>query len=295
MLKIISCISIIMLTAILIIIIESVREHKIFKVTRYKIFNKKIPEEFKNTKLVVISDVHNAFYGNDNEKLFNKIRELKPDFIILAGDMTVANTKNFEKNIKTAGNIIKLSDIADVFYGIGNHEKRMMVKDLLKDNWDDYYKIIQNHKGKHNFCFMNNKKIEINRADKKINIYGLDIDLSYYERFSKLRPDVTDIEKDVGKPDKDEFNMLIAHNPEYFDIYEKWGADLTFSGHVHGGMVRLPFLGGIVSPKPRLFPHYDYGKYEKNGKTMLLSGGTGSHSIKIRFNNIPEILYVELN
>ena len=294
MLKIISCISIILLIAILIVVIESIREHKKFKVTRYKISNEKIPDEFKNTKLLVLSDLHNAFYGKENEKLFNKIRELKPDFIILAGDMPVANTKNAENNIKTAKSIIKLSETADVFYGIGNHEKRMMVKDFLKDNWDEYYNIVKNHKGTHDFYIMNNKKIEIEREDKKINIYGLDLELSYYQRFSRLRPDVTDIEKSIGKPDKDKFNMLIAHNPEYFDIYEKWGADLTFSGHVHGGMIRLPVIGGVISPKPRLFPHYDYGKYEKNGRIMLLSSGIGSHSVKIRFNNIPEILLVEL-
>ena len=73
MLKIISCISIILLIAILIVVIESIREHNKFRVTCYKISNEKIPDEFKNTKLVVISDLHNAFYGNDNEKLFNKI------------------------------------------------------------------------------------------------------------------------------------------------------------------------------------------------------------------------------
>ena len=86
----------------------------------------------------------------------------------------------------------------------------------------------------------------------------------------------------------------MAHHPEFFERYTEWGANLTLSGHNHGGMVRLPLLGGIVSPQYQLFPKYDGGKYEKGENTMILSRGLGTHTIKIRFFNVPELCMIEL-
>jgi hypothetical protein len=86
----------------------------------------------------------------------------------------------------------------------------------------------------------------------------------------------------------------MAHNPEYFEEYVTWGADLIFSGHVHGGMVRLPFLGGAVSPMIHFFPKYDKGLFENSNRYMILSGGLGNHTYKFRVNNLPEIVSVTL-
>ena len=98
----------------------------------------------------------------------------------------------------------------------------------------------------------------------------------------------------VGKVNKDEFNILLAHTPFYFDEYEKWGADLTLCGHVHGGVVRLPFVGGLLSPDRKFFPKYDLGKYEKNNSTMLVSKGLGGSKVLIRINCKPEIVSIKL-
>jgi hypothetical protein len=92
----------------------------------------------------------------------------------------------------------------------------------------------------------------------------------------------------------EEFSILIAHNPDYFDDYARWGADLTLSGHIHGGLVRLPFLGGVLSPKLKLFPKYDYGYFETGGKRMIITGGLGAHNPKIRINNPPELVIVTM-
>lgn len=98
----------------------------------------------------------------------------------------------------------------------------------------------------------------------------------------------------LGNPEKKCFNLLIAHNPDYFDAYADWGADLTVSGHVHGGLMRLPFLGGVISPKLRLFPHYDGGRFEKDGKEMILSRGLGTHTLPIRIFNPGEMVVIRL-
>lgn len=279
----------------MLVVLESIREHKKFKVTTYKITNDKIPSEFKNTKAVVLSDMHNTFYGKDNEKILETIKKINPAFIIIAGDMPVANTKNSENNLKSARFVTKLADIADVYYGMGNHEERMMKKELLKDDWKKYTEILDTYKGSHKIFFLDNNKKNIYKNKDSISIYGLNLELEYYKRFSNEKPDKKEIDDKVGASNKESYNILIAHNPDFFESYVTWGADLILSGHVHGGMVRLPLIGGVVSPKPRFFPHFDYGVYKMDNSTMLLSNGLGSHSIKLRINNIPEIILIEFD
>ncbi len=259
----------------------------------YNISNEKLPTDFKNSKFVMISDMHNSFYGKNNEKVLNTIKDINPDFIVIAGDMPVANTENETINLKTAQFITDLADISDIYYGFGNHEERMMEKELLKDSWEKYYDVIKTYKGSHNIYCMNNNMLRIYKDKSFINIFGLNLELKFYQRFSNEKLEADEIIEKVGEPDKALYNIIIAHNPDYFESYVGWGADLILSGHVHGGMVRLPFIGGVISPKPRLFPHFDYGKYEKDKSIMLLSNGLGSHSIKLRINNIPEIVVIQ--
>ena len=102
------------------------------------------------------------------------------------------------------------------------------------------------------------------------------------------------LRKLLGTPDREKFQLLIAHNPVYFDAYADWGADLVVSGHVHGGIMRLPFLGGVLSPSLTLFPKYDGGMFREHGSTMILSRGLSSHTIPIRIFNPGELIVIEL-
>ena len=102
------------------------------------------------------------------------------------------------------------------------------------------------------------------------------------------------IDRMVGHSDKNRFQVLIAHNPQYFNEYTEWGADLTVSGHVHGGIVRLPLIGGVISPAIALFPRFDGGKFEKEGNTMILSRGLGTHTIHVRFYNPGEVCVIRI-
>ena len=90
------------------------------------------------------------------------------------------------------------------------------------------------------------------------------------------------------------YHILLAHNPEYFDAYEQWGADLVLSGHVHGGLIRLPFLGGVIAPSLKLFPKYDGGLFYKNNTTMILSRGLAFHNLGLRMWNQGELVVIEL-
>ena len=130
-------------------------------------------------------------------------------------------------------------------------------------------------------------------VDAGIAIYGTQIDKIYFRRFR-----VAPMQKDylaqlLGHKDDGKFNILIAHNPDYFPQYAAWGADLVLAGHVHGGMVRIPGWKGIVSPAVRLFPKYDGGLFRIGKSTMLLSRGLGMHTIPIRLFNPGEVLVVD--
>jgi hypothetical protein len=131
---------------------------------------------------------------------------------------------------------------------------------------------------------------------ENIVIYGSQIDKIYYKRF-KIQP----MEKNylgsiLGQPNKDRYNILIAHNPDYFPYYADWGADLVLSGHIHGGMVRIPFINkGVVSPNVSFFPKYDAGMYREKESTMILSRGLGMHTIPIRLFNPAELVTIDFD
>ena len=99
----------------------------------------------------------------------------------------------------------------------------------------------------------------------------------------------------LGKVDKSRYNILLAHNPDYLKQYAKWGADLVISGHVHGGIMRLPFLGGIIAPSFKIFPKYSGGLYEEGESKMILSTGLGSHTIPVRVFNPAQLVVLEID
>ena len=92
----------------------------------------------------------------------------------------------------------------------------------------------------------------------------------------------------------DGYTLLLSHRPELFDAYVQAGADLVFSGHLHGGQFRLPFIGGLVGPGQGLFPKYDAGMYTQQSTTMVVSRGLGNSIFPFRVNNRPELVIVEL-
>ena len=97
----------------------------------------------------------------------------------------------------------------------------------------------------------------------------------------------------LGEPCAEKYTVLLAHNPDFFPVYAEWGADLVLSGHVHGGMVRIPGWKGVVSPNIRFFPKYDGGKFEEGKSTMILSRGLGMHTIPVRLFNPGELIVID--
>jgi hypothetical protein len=114
------------------------------------------------------------------------------------------------------------------------------------------------------------------------------------ENFKKKDMENGYLKQTIGAPQKNYCHLLIAHNPDYFEDYARWGADLVLSGHVHGGIMRLPLLGGVIAPSYTLFPKYDGGVFYEGNATMLLGRGLGSHTLPFRFFNPAELYEVQL-
>ena len=127
-----------------------------------------------------------------------------------------------------------------------------------------------------------------------MEIHGLELGSNFFRKVFKYSMPEGHIEQFFGVPCKERYQLLIAHNPIYFENYKKWGADLTVSGHVHGGIIRLPYIGGVISPALTLFPKYDGGLYEIEDSKMILSKGLSTHSIRVRFNNPGELVVIRM-
>ncbi len=288
--KYIFIIMIIILILILFVVLESIRECNKYGIKRYT-FKDIGDESFTGLKVAMFSDLHNVVFDEDNNSLIESIRDYEPDLIILAGDMLVCREKHRENNLATAKILNKLCDIAPVYYGMGNHEKGIK-HDFHKDmgnNWEEYLEVLDDR-----ISILANEHIKFKKDKVTFSIYGLDLPGRYYSRLKMLKLTKEDMTEYLGEPEKDSYNILIAHNPDYFKVYANWGANLTLSGHNHGGLVKLPLLGGVISPRLYLFPKYSYGLYSNGSSKMLLTNGLGAHSMKIRVGNMPELVFFEI-
>lgn len=280
---------IIAICIVLAVIMESYREFRSFSIKGYTVNDSNLPKSFDGFRIAVLGDLHNSSYGEDNQKLFEALEQLAPDAVCIVGDMVLCRQRAYDANIKTAEFISRLCSRFDVYYGMGNHEKGLVDGyDNVGDNWDRYIEKLPK-----DIKLLSNTHLEIKRGDDSICIYGLDIERSFYKRIKDIPMGTDYLEDKLGKK-RDEYSILLAHNPDYFDDYVSWGANLVLSGHIHGGIVKLPIFGGVISPKLKIFPKYDYGLFEKNGKHMIITGGLGTHFPKVRVNNKPEILDIEI-
>lgn len=253
-----------------------------FYVKKYELKSKKIKEPYH---FVVISDLHDKDFGKQNDVLLKEIDRISPEAVYIAGDMiTALPGRDFTNTLKF---LKKLSEKYPVYYGSGNHEYRMRISTKKYGDMSLRYETELCRYGIHRIytgC------MDTNRKDVKV--FGLEIDRCFYRKWKTPKMPDDYVVNRIGKVENDYFSILIAHNPEYFPEYAKCGADLVLAGHVHGGIANLPLIGGVISPKFRLFPKYDGGIFKEQNSTMLLSRGLGWHTIPVRFLNPGELVEV---
>ena len=262
-----------------------------FVIRNYEIATDKINGDYK---FVLLSDLHGYVFGKDNAKLVGAIDSINPDAILVGGDMFTAHKKNGKIPYEIGFDLItKLAGKYQIYYGNGNHERKIKT---FTEEYGNLYDRYRNRLSKLGVIFLENNSVEI--EGKNIRISGLDLNLEYFRKIIKKKMAPGTIDRLLGGlkgSDKKKFQVLIAHNPQYFKEYVNWGADLTVSGHVHGGIIRLPILGGVISPSIALFPKYDGGKFEDGDKTMILSRGLGTHTIHVRFLNPGEVCVINIH
>lgn len=270
-------------------IVEWIREIVSFKVTHYDIQSDKFNKLTHERKIVFLTDLHNNSYGKNNDKLLASVREQNPDLILIGGDMMVGKP---EVSTKVAEDFVgKLTGICPVYYANGNHEQRMKI---YPEKFGAKYQEYKTSVEQSGVQFLENEHVDLMFETLPVQIHGLEIPREGYKKFRKTNVSLEQIEERIGKANSSKYQILLAHNPIYADIYLEWGADLVLSGHLHGGIVRLPGLGGVITPQFRLFPKYSGELTVKDRKSVVVSKGIGTHTIKLRFLNPAEIVVLHL-
>lgn len=255
-----------------------------FKVRHYTVSSELLA---KSSKVVFLSDLHDKSYGEGNKRLLKKIDEINPDYILCGGDMIVAKTDR--KNDNAVSFVKEVAKKYKIYYAFGNHEYRA---DIYPEKYKDVYPNYMNGLADCGIVFLRNETVC--REEDNVVIAGLEIDRSYYKKFKKHEMQASYVEKMLGERKKGAFTILLAHNPEFFKAYAEYGAELTLAGHLHGGVMRLPFIGGVASPAIKFFPGYSGGRYARYGREMIVSCGLGSHTIPFRIFNPGDLVVISL-
>lgn len=251
-------------------------------VTHFTVRSSKISEPFR---IVLVSDLHEHQFGRDNEKLAVKIREQSPDLIIIDGDMINGDSENAD----TAVELVRaLKETAPVYYSFGNHEYSYMEAghEDLTEELEAAGAVVLNY-----------QSIDIDVKGNQIRLGGL-----YEYGFETGMQSEEENERAIlyleEYADTDRYLIMCAHRPESFypwDMADQWGIDLVLSGHLHGGQVIIPGVGGLYNSLDGFFPKFDYGQYKLGDSDMVITRGLGSNPKMLpRFNNPPEIAVVEV-
>lgn len=243
-------------------------------------------------RVVLISDLHSRQYGDDNLRLKEIIAAQKADAIFMAGDMLSRSAD--EKDILDFAEFVSdLNELAPVYYTIGNHENEFSAEKL---------ECVKSSVTAAGGVFLNNECADVQLGESKVRLAAILGDnepwLDYYSDSSKLPESCEPFEFLADLRDCDLPTIWLAHKPDmmiFFEPYKEYRMDLVLGGHVHGGVWRIPGIGGVISPSEGLFPHYDKGEYSFGSTKFILSGGLTGYGWIPRIFNLPEICVITLS
>lgn len=242
--------------------------------TEIQVRSAHLPEAFSGYKVAQVSDLHNAEFGADNERLLEALRQAAPDLIALTGDLVDSRRTDLDCAIAFVQAAV---EIAPVYYVTGNHESRIAA-----------YPELERAMEQAGVYVLRNETEQIERDGAFLSVSGVD-DPTFFatdEQFTQTLQSLL--------PTDETFTLLLSHRPERFETYVGCGVDLTLSGHAHGGQFRLPGIGGLFAPDQGIFPDYDAGAYSDADSTMVVSRGLGNSLFPFRVNNNPELVLITL-
>lgn len=242
-------------------------------VSKYEVKSDKINKDYK---IMLLTDLHNR---DITKKIVEITKEEKPDFIVMSGDMINEKVDGYDNFFNLCN---ELKDYTK-YYVFGNHEENMS-----DEKQNEYIKKLESNT---NVILLNNKVLEMD----DINIYGFSPEVKYYMASTKEKISNKYIEDRIGKIDNSKYNLLISHDPLLYDNYSSIGYDMVLSGHIHGGIINIPFIGGLLSPDFTFFPKYYKGVNTFNNTNVIISRGLGfGYMIPIRFFNRAEVVIIKL-
>ena len=206
-----------------------------------------LPESFNHYRIVQLSDIHDSEFGENNIDLVNKVKKLSPDAIFITGDFIDRNRYDLEQAWKL---LSSCNDTAPIYFVTGNHE--ISTNDTVR---------IKRELTELGVQVLTDESLTIDSGKgEQIAIGGIEDPLSSNLDEKEYVEQVIDKAfKDV--PD-DMFKILLSHRPELFSVYVDRQIDLVFSGHAHGGQIRMPGIGGFIAPGQGWFPQYTSGVHE---------------------------------
>lgn len=245
------------------------------EISRYEVKSQKLPESFDGFKIVQLSDLHGAEFGEDGMELVEKVKELEPDMIALTGDFVTD-----EGDLAAVEKLVaRLTELCPVYFVSGNHEfgSGLAVK-------------VRNILERAGVKYLSNEYLTISRGEDEILLGGVEDPLAYADMLS---PD--ELAQKMNDAAPDAFKILLGHRNYWMTEYPELPVDLIFCGHAHGGLIRIPGVGGLIGTDRRLFPDFDAGQFNNGRYTLIVSRGLGNSVPIPRVFNRPEIVCVELS
>ena len=270
---------------VMIYLVWQYQELKKFQITRYEMTSSKVR---KKINMVLISDLHSFSYGKENRLLFEAVKNVAPDLVLIPGDLIVtAETKKYEISLRFAQKLCSLG--VPVLFSNGNHESKAALPESESAFVYEQYDRQLRQTG---VTVLNNKSCEVSAGGTNVRVSGLELPLSSYKKGRKPCLEKDFLNRQLGEPSKEHLQVLLAHHPAFAAQYAKWGADLTVCGHNHGGLVCIPGIGSVISPQFVPFPKYDAGEFSVDDRKIFISRGLGTHTFHIRVFNRAELVVI---
>ena len=263
----------------LVLIVWTAWGNTALELNTYTICSGELPDVFDGYRIAQVSDLHNAEFGDRNQRLLEMLREAEPDMIAITGDLIDSRKTNIAVALAFTEEAVKF---APCYYVSGNHEARVPEYRELKAGLEAA-----------GVTVLDDAQVKIETSGESITVIGVN-DPSFHADY--LTGDAAVIDQKLSELATEDtgFTILLSHRPELFDTYVAHDMDLVLTGHAHGGQFRLPLIGGLIAPNQGVFPKYDDGLYSEGNTNMIVSRGLGNSIIPFRFNNRPEVVLIEL-
>ena len=234
-----------------------------------------LPPAFDGLRIVELADLHGRVFGRGSRRLLAAVRRAEPDLICIDGDLFDEHT-----DLAMLPPLLRgLCAIAPVYYVTGNHEWRVpglrgilaqmraCGVTVLQDDWR-----------------------VLRRGEDALVLAGTDDPCGPAERKTPAEL-IADIRAEAGEA---AFLLLLAHRNDQLPQWSALGVQAVLAGHCHGGVVRLPFVGGLFGTDRRLFPAWDAGLYRQGETALYVSRGLGYTNVHFRLFNRPEVAVIVL-